>query len=159
MGYRREKLWLMIARCTNLRNRKALDFSLRMCPNNPSQSSLCRSYSWWGMMRSIQLCRSTEVSTSVRSSLCTYSGQNSKRTLPRSEVKRTKVPYLPTPTCSRRSATLKRRSNTKVSTLCHDLTSCLKCFTHTLSMSSCLSKRELLWMPSLLDKTTLYDLL
>ena len=158
MDYRRGRSWSMIARCTNLRNQKAPDFSLRMYLNNPNQSSLSRSYSWWGMMRSIRSCQSTEVFTSVRNCLCTYSGQNSKRTLQRSGVRRTKVPCLLIPTCSHRSATLKRRSNTKVSTLCHDLTSYLKCFTHTLSMSSCLNKKERLWTHSLLDKTTLYDL-
>ena len=158
MGYRRGKLWSMIARCTSLRNQKALDYSLRMYLNNPNQSSLSRSCSWWGMMRSIRLCRSTEVSTSVRSSLCTYSGQNSKRTLQRSGVRLTKVLCLPIPICSHRSATLRRRNNTKVSILCHDLTSYWKCFTRISSMSSCLNKKELPWMPCLQDKTTLYDL-
>ena len=158
MGYRRGKSWLMTARCTSLRNRKALDFSLRMYPNNPNQSSLSRSCSWWGMMRSIQLCRSIEVSTSVRNCLCTYSGQNSKRTLQRSGVRRTKVLCLPIPTCSHRNAMLKRRNNTKVSILCRDLTSYWKCFTRILSMSSCLNKRGRQWLPSLLVRTPLYDL-
>ena len=158
MGYRRGKLWSMIARCTSLRNRKALDYSLRMYLNNPNQSSLSRSCSWWGMMRSIRSCRSTEVSTSVRNCLCTYSGQNSKRTLQRSEVRRTKVLCLPIPTCSHRSAMQKRRNNTKVSTLCRDLTSYWKCFTRILSMSSCLNKRGRQWLLSLPVRTPLYDL-